>query len=249
MRAQFRRLLTNGPLLTFVVVTTTLGFHAVYLLPLTRRLAQWLMQEDLVVEDITFVALFAASVLSVLLARRTHRDRQPALITWFFVALGAGLFVVAMEEISWGQWLFFFKTPGSWKAINRQGETNLHNLDGLWGRSEWLRLVFGVGGLFGVLANRWRTLRPIAVPPPMLGWFVFITLYVAVDAINDFARGSWLLSTFNPMSEWVEMLIGLSALAYIFLKRDEFRRASTAVPAPVTADGQPEHRGLANRDA
>ena len=83
----------------------------------------------------------------------------------------------------------------------------------------------------------------------MLGWFVFITLYVAVDAINDFARGSWLLSTFNPMSEWVEMLIGLSALAYIFLKRDEFRRASKAVPAPVTADGQPEHRGLANRDA
>ena len=133
MRAQFRRLLTNGPLLTAVVVTTTLGFHALYVLPQTRRLAQWLMQEDLVVEDITFVALFAASVLSVLLARRTHRDRQSALATWFFVALAAGLLVVAMEEISWGQWLFFFKTPGSWKAINRQGETNLHNLDGLWG--------------------------------------------------------------------------------------------------------------------
>ncbi len=134
-----------------------------------------------------------------------------------------------MEEISWGQWLFFFKTPGSWKAINRQGETNLHNLDGLWGRSEWLRLVFALGGLFGVLANRWRTLRPIAVPPAMLGWFVFITLYVAVDAINDFARESWILSTFNPMSEWVEMLIGLSALAYIFLKRDEFRASATSV--------------------
>ena len=229
MRAQFRRLLTDGPRLTAVVVITTLAFHAVYLLPPTRRLAQWLMQEDLVVEDITFVALFAASVLSGLLARRTHRDRQPALVTWFFVALGLGLFVVAMEEISWGQWLFFFKTPGSWKAINRQGETNLHNLDGLWGRSEWLRLVFALGGLLGVLANRWRTLRPIAVPPALLGWFGFITLYVAVDAVNDFARGSWILSTFNPMSEWVEMLIGLSALAFVFLKRAEFGRSSASV--------------------
>ena len=249
MRAQFRRLLTNGPLLTAVVVTTTLGFHALYVLPQTRRLAQWLMQEDLVVEDITFVALFAASVLSVLLARRTHRDRQSALATWFFVALAAGLFVVAMEEISWGQWLFFFKTPGSWKAINRQGETNLHNLDGLWGRSEWMRLVFALGGLVGVLANRWHRLRPIATPSSMLGWFVVITLYVAVDAINDFVRGSWLLSTFNPMSEWVEMLIGLSALAYVFLKRDEFRRVPASVPAPATLDARPEYRGLADRDA
>ena len=131
MRDRLRRLLTNGPILTTMVVTTTLAFHAVYLLPSTRHLAEWLLQEDLVVEDITFVALFAASVLAALLARRTYRDGQPALFTWFFVALAAGLFVVAMEEISWGQWLFFFKTPGAWKAINRQGETNLHNLDAL----------------------------------------------------------------------------------------------------------------------
>ncbi len=229
-------MLTNGPILTTMVVTTTLAFHAVYLLPLTRHLAQWLLQEDLVIEDITFVALFAASVLAALHARRTHRDRQPALITWFFVALAAGLFIVSMEEISWGQWLFFFKTPEAWKAINRQGETNLHNLDGLWGKSEWLRLVFALGGLVGVLANRWRRLRSIAVPPPMLGWFVFITLYVAVDAVNDFVHKSWLLGTFNPMSEWVEMLIGLSALTYIFLKRDEFRSSF------------PSDREAANRD-
>ena len=245
MRERIRGVLTNGPILTAVVVSTTLAFHALYLAPLTRHLAEWLLQEDLVVEDITVVALFAACVLSFLLARRTHRDRQPALVTWFFVSLGLGLFVVAMEEISWGQWLFFFKTPGAWKAINRQGETNLHNLDGLWGKSEWLRLVFALGGLVGVLANRWRRLRPIAVPPAMLGWFVFITLYVALDALNDFARGSWLLSTFNPMSEWVEMLIGLSALAYIFLKRDSFRSSSPTAgeaanlePRPTDAERQ-----------
>ncbi|MEO6468245.1 MAG: hypothetical protein ABIP21_04030 [Acidimicrobiia bacterium] len=232
MRQRIRGVLTNGPLLTAVVLATTLTFHALYVLPVTRRFAQWLLQENLVVENITVVTVFTASVLALLLARRTHRDGQPAFVTWFFAVFGLGLFVVAMEEISWGQWLFFFETPGSWKAINRQGETNLHNLDGLWGRSEWMRLVFALGGLLGVLANRWRRFRPIAVPQAMLGWFVLITLYVAVDAVNDFARGSWFLSTFNPMSEWIEMLIGLSALASVVLMRDKARHCSASVAAP-----------------
>ena len=73
----------------------------------------------------------------------------------------------------------------------------------------------------------------------MLGWFVFITLYVAVDAANDFARSSWLLSTFNPMSEWVEMLIGLSALTYIFLKRDQLRSLSPATGEAANLDLRP----------
>jgi len=35
---------------------------------------------------------------------------------------------LAMEELSWGQHLFSFKTPEFLKMINLQGETNLHNL-------------------------------------------------------------------------------------------------------------------------
>ena len=186
------------------------------------NVAAALLSEDQVVEDVTFVALLLASVLGGLLALRTRRADRPLLVWGFFLAFAIGVFLVAMEEISWGQWLFFFKTPHSWATLNRQGETNLHNLPGLWGRSEWLRLLFAGGGLVGVVANRRASLRPIATPAQLTGWFAFMTAYVVVDAVNDFARGSWILGTFSPMSEWVEMLIGLGALSYVLIKRAQF---------------------------
>lgn len=225
MRDRVRAVLENGPLLTVIVVLTTFAFHALYLVPATRRLAVWLMVEDSVVQDISFVALIAAAVLGVVMAVLLRRSDQPRLVWGFFLVFAFGVFVVAMEEISWGQWLFFFKTPHAWRSLNRQGETNLHDLPGLWGRSEWLRLLFAGGGLIGVWANRRPALRAIATPPSFAGWFAFMTAYVAVDAVNDFTRDSWLLNTFNPISEWLEMLIGLSALAYIWLKRDEQARS------------------------
>lgn len=38
------------------------------------------------------------------------------------------LFVMAGEELSWGQRIFHWNTPESYAKVNAQGETNLHNL-------------------------------------------------------------------------------------------------------------------------
>ena len=54
---QVLRTLKNGTRLTAIFVGATLAFHALYLIPTTRHLAGKLMEEDLVVEDVTFVAL------------------------------------------------------------------------------------------------------------------------------------------------------------------------------------------------
>ena len=220
MRARLLRRLNDGRLVTSVVVVATLAFHAVYLIPSTRRIASKLLQEDLLVEDITFVTLLLASVLGVLLAVRCRREGQSRIVWGFFLAFAIGLFFVAMEEVSWGQWIFFFKTPDSLHGLNRQGETNLHNIGDLQGHSEWLRLAFAGSGLVGVLANRLPRLRLIATPISLAGAYAFITAYVALDCVNEFVKHPWILMTFNPMSEWVEMLLGLAALAYFVLKRD-----------------------------
>lgn len=226
MRGRLLRGLEDGRLVTLVVVVATLAFHALYVLPATRRIASKLMQEDQVIEVVTFGALLAASVLGTLLALRCRRDGLPRMVWGFFLAFAIGLFFIAMEEVSWGQWIFFFKTPDSLHGLNRQNETNLHNLGGLQGHSEWLRLVFAGGGLIGVLANRHPRLRLIATPVSLTGWYVLMTTYIVFDSVNEFVTGSWLLGTFNQMSEWVEMLIGLSALAYFVLKRDLVKRAA-----------------------
>ena len=217
-------MLTNGRRLTVLVLGATAAFHALYVLPTTRHTAQFLMREDSVVEDITFLSLLIASGLGAGLAVRVRRQGEPRLVWGFFALLSLGLFFVAMEEVSWGQWIFFFKTPESFEHLNRQGETNLHNLPGLWGRSEWLRLVFAVGGLAGLRAGIVPGLRKVATPRVLAGWFTVVTAYVLLDLVDDVFGGPWFFTTFSPMSEWVEMLIGLAGLMYVLIKRSEFGR-------------------------
>lgn len=52
----------------------------------------------------------------------------------FFLLLGLLFFVAFGEEISWGQRIFNIATPESVKAVNRQGEFNIHNLEYFSGR-------------------------------------------------------------------------------------------------------------------
>ena len=233
-QSRLARALHDGRLVTLVVVVGTLAFHALYLIPSTRRIASKLMQEDFLVEDITFAALLLASVVGVLLALRCRREDRPPIVWGFFLAFAIGLFFIAMEEVSWGQWILFFKTPDSLHGLNRQGETNLHNIGDLQGHSEWLRLAFAGSGLVGVFANRLPRLRIIATPISLAGAYAFITMYVVFDCVNEFVKRPWILRTFNPMSEWVEMLLGLSALAYFVLKRDLITTSPSEI-IPATA--------------
>ena len=74
--------------------------------------------------------------------------KNPWLKLWMGVAAMCS-FYVAGEELSWGQWIFHWRTPEEWAAINDQDETNLHNT------STWLdqkpRAVLELGVLIGGL--------------------------------------------------------------------------------------------------
>ena len=78
-----------------------------------------------VVETIQVLVLVAAALV---LARTAVRmgARSARRLTYGLLAVAALL--VAGEEASWGQWYFGWQTPDAWAAVNRQGETNLHNL-------------------------------------------------------------------------------------------------------------------------
>lgn len=215
------RLLLDGRLLTSLLVLATIAMHILYVVPGTRRAAEWLMHENHPVEDVTTIALLVASFLGVRLALR-HRKAGGAPLEWiFWMLLAAALFVVGMEEISWGQWIFHWGTPEAVKQVNEQGETNLHNLTGLWGKSDWMRLAFVVGGFVGLFLDRVPRFRRVATPRVLAGTFVLLLVYVLVDAGNDLVSVPWIVMTFNPMSEWVEMLIGLAGLGYFMVKRVE----------------------------
>ncbi|HCN27878.1 MAG TPA: hypothetical protein DIT64_03660 [Verrucomicrobiales bacterium] len=85
-----------------------------------------LYREYGLIENLTVAFLAAAIVLSLRSLRRADGLVHRA---WLLL-LAAGAFVFLGEEISWGQHYFKWVTPEEWKEMNRQGETNLHNIKG-----------------------------------------------------------------------------------------------------------------------
>ncbi len=96
-------------------------------------------------EHSTVVLLLPAIVLAGWLTWhfRTFPNRLVCVWTGLF-ALGALYF--AGEEASWGQHYFGWKTPESWRFLNDQGETNLHNVSGLFDQVPRGLLSLGAAG-------------------------------------------------------------------------------------------------------
>jgi hypothetical protein len=109
------------------------------------RIYHFLIEEDHVIEWAQFAAILGASAVFALVGRPAQQaGRRRLAVLFLLVAVGA--FVVAGEEISWGQRILGLATPAALAEINHQGETNIHNISAL-------QRVFNVGellvGLYG----------------------------------------------------------------------------------------------------
>ena len=139
------------------------------------------IMENGFVEITTVVFLFLASFLALAGARgfwkMKHRDIDAgALKACLFLIFASASFVIAMEEISWGQWIFYFDMPTALKNQNVQGEFNLHNLQIFNGSKELVLIVFGLAGLVSRLFASHRILRVVAAPSVLIPWFGTIIL-------------------------------------------------------------------------
>ena len=164
--------------------------------PLYRALT-W---EDSVVENLTAVWLgLAGLVLFFTAGRQRSLGRRGV-----YVLGGLALVLGAGEEISWGQRLFGFATPGFLQAVNYQDEFNVHNI----GVADTeikrvlqyatLLLCTATGAAF---LCRKDTLCGIPLPsmPLMLGFLVMVAYYttsgsgLVLDPNFLFTRGKHLL--------------------------------------------------------
>jgi hypothetical protein len=186
-------------------------------IPATRRATSMLLSENRPVELLTFLFGGLAGLYGLVLAARIRRTEHP-LVVLFYAVFAIGLLLVAMEEISWGQTLFHWRTPAGWNELNRQHEMNLHNLAALGGHNDWLRLAFGIGGLVGVALGAIPALRPVATPVVLAPCFLLVTVHAGIDFANDVvslgATEDWVV---QRSSEMVELIIALGAGAYLAL--------------------------------
>ena len=137
-----------------VVQVTPLALLGVFVvllaLPVTRDTGKWLLTENRPVELATFVFLLAAGLISLYLVVVARRRGGSLLTQLFYAAFGIALILVSGEEVAWGQYWLGFEPPALLAELNVKGEATVHNIEGLNGRTEILRVLYGVGGLVGV---------------------------------------------------------------------------------------------------
>ena len=131
-----------------------------------------------------FFIPLAAFIIAVRLVMRPF-VRKRWLLFAFLVLAALANFYIAGEEMSWGQHFFNWSTPEYWAEINRQQETNIHNVSAWFNHRPRLVLEVGVlvGGLLVPLAalfapavrrNRWSLFLPAnALVPTALGIVLF----------------------------------------------------------------------------
>jgi hypothetical protein len=162
------------------------------------------VQEDEFLEWGTFWAFIFAAVLSVWAAVRQWRSLGEW--PWFLVGVGLFCFLVAMEEISWGQRVLTYRPPVYFLEHNFQQELNIHNVFSTGLRKLTLKAVIIGYGILLPLAALWPPLRVIldrigVISPPAALIPAFVVTFLVYQVYP------WKFS-----GELVELMLGLGFL-------------------------------------
>lgn len=162
------------------------------------------VQEDQPLEWATFWGFMVAAAFFV---RASYLERAKRPIPWFFVGVAAFCFVVAMEEISWGQRLFGYSPPRYFLEENFQQEVNLHNVMATSLRKQLLGAILVMYGVVLPILERipitGGALKKVGIKaPPMALSPIFVALLA-------------LLLTY-PLRYCGELIEAGMALAFVF---------------------------------
>ena len=164
--------------------------------------------ENSVVEWLT--ALFL--LLSAYLALVTGLSKGSPYTKWLLLAFASIFFVAFMEELAWGQMMFGWDTPNSFRPLNQQGETTLHNIRGINDLINPALLLFSSTASAITLTKRSSN---IPVPGSRLlrfskGLFPMLFLATIICAVVVFDSSMVFLGRISQDIEWAEFLITFS---------------------------------------
>ena len=220
----------GGPIVATLSVALTFGVAAV-LHRYAPETYEQVVQEDRFLEWATFWGFFVASLLygraALQVVRATRR------LPWFEIGLAAFCFLVAGEEISWGQRVLGYAAPGYFLEENFQQELNVHNVVDSGVRQVAVHVILWG---YGVLLSLAGIVRPVSerltrlgiTPPPVQLTFSFI-LTSAIYACYPWSH----------TGEWVECAMALcflfAALEYTATREPLLTGTMTLVAVGILA--------------
>lgn len=211
------------------MLTPIIGGVFVVLARVHSPLFDFLVREDSIIEWAQFVGFVLAAVFGGLVSVGLARSGE-VLAAAAFGVFGLGCLFIAGEEISWGQRLFGFETPADFERMNRQGETTLHNLDGVLVYFNLGMLIAGlVGATLPWVVRRWSLQGrwvQLFVPP------LFTTSGYLVMFLYKLIRFTVLTSsnyTVVKIGEWAELCLAASFAVFAYLIWNRVRAERTTL--------------------
>lgn len=210
------------------------------------RLDDPIYSEFGVLENLTVLLLGMAVVLGIRIVLHSAALPHPGL-RWWIVLLSLGCFYFAGEELSWGQHYAGWESSEFWQTVNRQQETNLHNIHGVFNEVPRLLMTVGalVGGIIVPVLVRFGTLRwsrrsvaywlwPTYVCTPTCGLALLVTMPKKIVENTDLVLTSPTVMRAGEIKECLLALFLLLYLASIFVRlRQQAARGEQAAIRPV----------------
>jgi hypothetical protein len=203
-----------------------------------------LIAEDGLVEYATSLAYVVATGFAAVLAIALHR--RAAAMGMLYWMLSAGLFLIAMEEISWGQRIFGFETPVFLRDLNSQNEATIHNLAGV--PTHALFVVVGSYGAFArmLVPSRIHRRHPVLidlvtaprltffyffVPLLLYSYYEYLEYYVLPDGMQwrEYFADRFVT---GKDQEPIELLLSLGFLLFVLRNWREYGRKGGVRPLP-----------------
>lgn len=219
-------------------------FLVVLLLGMTNEgLYERLVREDGPIEMATMLAAIATALTAAVVAYHLRTLRRPKWLVLCWAIFAAGSFLLAGEEVSWGQRQFGFSGPDALTAHNLQNETNAHNLFAPWAVSviyvaiglygagvghAVLRRLPRVGTFADLLAPPWRSVAApwFGVHALVYGWYAVVEPIMRAFG-SDFALDDHLWKLGEPS----ELILGIGFLLF-------------SLEALFTIQASPDRRGF-----
>ena len=231
-----KKILKNGlfsqrmlsKILVFIMPIILSGAVVLWRLNITHASWKRIESEGGLFEYGTSLAYIVAFVFALPVARYFYQTKQKRLGFFYYFLAGCFLFV-GLEELSWGQHLLGWNSPGFFEAYNSQQETTLHNL--IW-VNEYIDYGYWILGLVGGLAwlfiprmKHWRLNAYYLIPDWYLSSFFFLVCYsytiqpyyqeiqTFLQSVNLEFLGQFIL----PFGEFAELLLGLGFLFFVLV--------------------------------
>ncbi len=186
----------------------------------------WFTGEDRFAESLQALFYVLTFGLSLVVARRQQRAGEK-LIALLYLGLCLAMFFMIGEELSWGQRIFGWETANSLAEMNKQEETNLHNIYGVGSTFKWVQMLVGAyGAILPLVVLRWspparfRKLASAIVPPyslvlyflPLFLWRLYRNL---LDPPKEFY---FVVAEYNEVMELI-LAVGLFLFVIFQLRR------------------------------